>query len=48
MTAVGSMQNLGMKKDDGTVRDANFLEVQLVDSTLKEIEVSILCVCYSF
>ncbi len=33
-----------VEKTDGSIRDANFLEVQLVDSTLKEGEESVLCV----
>ena len=33
------------EKNDGSIRDATFLEFQLVDSTLKEGEVSDLCVC---
>ncbi len=44
VSAIGSMQNMEIKKTDGSIRDANFLEVMLVDSTLKEGEVSVLCV----
>ncbi len=43
--AIGSIQNMEIKKTDGSIRNANFLEVQLVDSTWKEGEVSVSCVC---
>ena len=43
MPAIGSIQNIEIKKTVGPIRNANFLEVQLVDSTWKEGEVSVFC-----
>ncbi|KZR99776.1 Replication a kda dna-binding subunit-like protein [Daphnia magna] len=36
VSSVGTMQNMEINNSDGTKRDAAYLEVQLVDSSLKQ------------
>lgn len=40
ISSVGSVQTIPIKNGDSTSRDAKYLEVQLIDSSLKEGEVS--------